>query len=303
MMKILLFGKDGQVGRELRRSLSCLGDLICLGRKDADLQNLAALRGVIQQHQPDILVNTAAYTAVDNAESDATTANAVNAVAVGVLAEETAKHNAWLVHYSTDYVYDGTKSSPYLESDVTCPLSVYGKTKREGDELIRKHNRKHLIFRTSWVYAARGRNFIDTILGLARKRENVKVIDDQFGAPTSAGLIADVTALAIHTVTQRFDQDRSDLAGTYHLVAAGETSWFGYARFMLEQAQARGIALKTNPSQIQAISTDAYPRPAKRPKNSRMSTDKITQAFRVHLPDWRYHVELTLDEILTRKDL
>ena len=302
-MKILLFGKDGQVGWKLRHSLSCLGDLICLGRKDADLQNLTALRRVIQQHQPDILVNAAAYTAVDNAESDDTTANAVNAVAVGVLAEEAAKHNAWLVHYSTDYVYDGTKSFPYVESDVTCPLSVYGKTKREGDELIRKHNPKHLIFRTSWVYAARGRNFIKTILSLAQKRDDLKVIDDQFGAPTSAGLIADVTALVIYLVFQQSDQKRSDLAGTYHLVAAGETNWFGLAQFVLEQAQARGLAIRVKSSQVQAVSADVYYQSAKRPRNSRMATDKIRQAFGIHLPHWHYHVDLTLDEILTRKDL
>lgn len=302
-MKILLFGKDGQVGWELRRSLSCLGDLICLGRKEADLEDSAALHRVIQQHQPDILVNAAAYTAVDNAESDDTTAKAVNAVAVGVLAEEAAKHNAWLVHYSTDYVYDGTKSSPYVESDVTCPLSVYGKTKREGDELIRKHNPKHMIFRTSWVYAARGRNFIRTILGLAQKRDDLKVIDDQFGAPTSAGLIADVTALVIYLVWQQSDQVRRDLAGTYHLVAAGETNWFDFAQFVLEQAQARGVAVKVKPSQLLAISTDEYRVTAKRPKNSRMATDKIREAFGIHLPHWHYHVDLMLDDILAKKEL
>jgi dTDP-4-dehydrorhamnose reductase len=302
-VKILLFGKDGQVGWELRRSLSYLGDLVCLGRKEADLQNLPALRGIIQHHQPDILVNAAAYTAVDNAESDHSTAQAINAIAVGVLAEEAAKHNAWLVHYSTDYVYDGTKSSPYVESDVTCPLSVYGKTKREGDELIRKHNPKHMIFRTSWVYAARGRNFIRTILGLAQKRDDLKVIDDQFGAPTSAGLIADVTALVIYLVWQQSDQVRRDLAGTYHLVAAGETNWFDFAQFVLEQAQARGVAVKVKPSQLLAISTDEYRVTAKRPKNSRMATDKIREAFGIHLPHWHYHVDLMLDDILAKKEL
>ena len=302
-MKILLFGKDGQVGWELRRSLSWLGDLICFGRKEADLENLPALYRVIEQHRPHVVVNAAAYTAVDKAESDDATAKAVNAVAAGVLAEEAAKHNAWLVHYSTDYVYDGTKSSPYVESDVTCPLSVYGKTKREGDELIRKHNPKHMIFRTSWVYAARGRNFIRTILGLAQKRDDLKVIDDQFGAPTSAGLIADVTALVIYLVWQQSDQVRRDLAGTYHLVAAGETNWFDFAQFVLEQAQARGVAVKVKPSQLLAISTDEYRVTAKRPKNSRMATDKIREAFGIHLPHWHYHVDLMLDDILAKKEL
>jgi dTDP-4-dehydrorhamnose reductase len=302
-MKILLFGKDGQVGRELRRSLSCLGDLISLGRKEADLQNLAYLRRVIQQHQPDVVVNAAAYTAVDNAESDDTTAHAVNVVAVGVMAEEAAKHNAWLVHYSTDYVYEGTKSSPYVESDVTAPISVYGKTKREGDELIRKHNPKHLIFRTSWVYAAQGRNFIKTILSLAQKRDDLKVIDDQFGAPTSAGLIADVTALGIYLVSRQTQQERTDLTGTYHLVAAGETNWFGVAQFVLERAQARGLAIRVKSSQVQAVSSDVYSQSAKRPRNSRMATDKIRQAFGIHLPHWHYHLDLTLEEILAKKEL
>jgi dTDP-4-dehydrorhamnose reductase len=302
-MKILLFGKDGQVGWELRRSLSCLGDLICLGRKEADLQNLPALHRIVQQHQPDILVNAAAYTAVDNAESDETTAQAINAIAVGVLAEEAARHNAWIVHYSTDYVYDGSKSSPYVESDVTCPLSVYGKTKGEGDEFIRKHNSKHLIFRTSWVYAARGRNFVKTVLALAQKRDDLKIIDDQFGAPTSAGLIADVTALVIYLASQQSNQWRSDLAGTYHLVAAGETSWFGVAQFVLERAQARGLAIRVNPPRLLAISTDEYRLTAKRPKNSRMATDKLKQAFGIHLPHWHYHLDLMLEDLLSRKEL
>jgi dTDP-4-dehydrorhamnose reductase len=180
---------------------------------------------------------------------------------------------------------------------------VYGKTKREGDELVRKHNPRHLIFRTSWVYAARARNFIKTILGLAQKRDDLKVIDDQFGAPTSAGLIANVTALGIYLVLQQPDQKRGDLAGTYHLVAAGETNWFGLAQFVLEQAQARGLALRVKPSELQAVSSDAYSQAAKRPRNSRMATDKIRQAFRIHLPHWRYHVELTLDDILAEKGL
>lgn len=302
-MKILLFGKDGQVGWELRRSLSYLGELICLGRKEADLQNLPALRGIIQHHQPDILVNAAAYTAVDNAESDHSTAQAINAIAVGVLAEEAAKHNAWIVHYSTDYVYDGTKSSPYLESDVTSPLSVYGKTKNEGDELICKHNPKHLIFRTSWVYAARGRNFVKSVLSLAQKRDDLKIIDDQFGAPTSAGLIADVTAFIIYLLTQQSNPWRNDWAGTYHLVPAGETSWFGVAQFVLEEAQARGLAIRVKPSQLRAISTDEYGLIAKRPKNSRMATDKLRQAFGIELPHWRYQLDLLLEDMLSKKEL
>ena len=301
-MKILLFGKDGQVGWELRRSLSYLGDLVCLGRKEADLQNLPALRGIIQHHQPDILVNAAAYTAVDNAESDHSTAQAINAIAVGVLAEEAAKHNAWIVHYSTDYVYDGTKSSPYLESDVKSPLSVYGTTKREGDELICKHNSKHLIFRTGWVYAARGRNFVKTVLALAQKRDDLRIIDDQFGAPTSAGLIADVTAFIIYLVTQQSNQWRNDLAGTYHLVAAGETNWFGVAQFVLEQAEARDLPIRVKASQLLAISTDKYQLIAKRPKNSRMATDKLRQAFGIQLPHWHYHLNLVLEDMLSRKN-
>lgn len=301
-MKILLFGKDGQVGWELQRSLSYLGDLVCLGRKEADLQNLPALRGIIQHHEPNILVNAAAYTAVDNAESDHSTAQAINAVAVGVLAEEAAKHNAWIVHYSTDYVYDGSKSSPYAETDVASPLSVYGKTKREGDEFICAHNSKHLIFRTSWVYAARGRNFVKTVLALAQKRDDLRIIDDQFGAPTSAGLIADVTAFIIYSITQQSNHWRNDLAGTYHLAAAGETNWFGVAQFVLEQAEARGLAIRAKPSQLQAVSSDEYQLIAKRPKNSRLATDKLRQTFGIQLPHWHYHLNLVLEDMLSRKN-
>ena len=302
-LKIVLFGRDGQVGWELRRSLAWLGEVICLGRTEADLQDFPTLQRIIEKHRPDVVVNAAAYTAVDKADSDERTAKAVNAEAAGVLAEEAAKHNAWLVHYSTDYVYDGSKSSPYVESDLTGPISVYGKTKLQGDDLIRKHNCRHLIFRTSWVYASRGRNFIKTILGLAQKKDHLRIVDDQFGAPTSAALIADVTALGIYLVSQEPDHKREDLAGTYHLVAAGETSWFGIAQFVLEQAQARGLGLTVDPFQLKPVSSADYPQTARRPKNSLMATDKIRQVLGIQLPYWQYHVQLLLDDILAKKEL
>ncbi|MEN3296421.1 MAG: dTDP-4-dehydrorhamnose reductase [Burkholderiales bacterium] len=294
-MKILLLGKDGQVGWELQRALAPLGELIALGRQDADLENVDRLLQAVRQAQPQVIVNAAAYTAVDKAESEPAKARRINAEAVGSLAEEASRLNAWLVHYSTDYVFDGEKSTPYEEDDATGPLSVYGKTKLEGEQLIRQSNASHLIFRTSWVYAARGANFAKTMLRLAKEREELKVIADQHGAPTSAELIADVTALALYRIGQQ--TSASTLSGTYHLAAGGHTSWHGYAQHVLHLAQAKGATLKVAPAFVQPIPTDAYPLPAARPRNSRLNTTKLSSAFNLHLPDWRYHVERLVDEL------
>lgn len=301
LMKILLFGKGGQVGWELQRSLAPLGEVNALGSRQADFNNPEALRPLLQEVRPDVIVNVAAYTAVDKAESEAGIAHRVNAEAVGVLAEEAKQLGAWLVHYSTDYVFDGEKPAPYFEDDATCPLSVYGKTKLEGEERIRHSGVRHLIFRTSWVYAARGDNFAKTMLRLATERNELKVVADQYGAPTSAELIADVTALAIYRVLGGGSASAS-MSGTYHLAAGGSTTWHAYASYVLELAQQRGAKLNVTPAEVQAIASSAYPVPARRPKNSCMDTTKLSSTFGLRLPDWRQHVERMLDEIEVGKE-
>ena len=298
-MKILLFGKGGQVGWELQRSLAVLGEVIALDFDSVGLcgnfSDLAGLAATIRQVAPDVIVNAAAHTAVDKAESEPDLARTLNALAPGVLADEAQKLGAWLVHYSTDYVFDGSGNTPWRETDATGPLSVYGQTKLEGEQAVARCTR-HLIFRTSWVFAARGGNFAKTMLRLAREREQLSVIADQFGAPTGAELLADVTAHALRSVLS--EPESSRLAGLYHLVAAGETSWHGFACHVLERAQARGQTLKAGPANVLAIGTADYPTPAKRPFNSRLDTTRLRTAFGLHLPDWRIGVDRMLDEIL-----
>ncbi len=295
-MKILLFGKGGQVGWELQRSLSTLGDLTALDFDStdfhADFSRPAALADTVRALRPDVIVNAAAHTAVDKAESEPEFAATLNAEAPRVLATEAATLGAWLVHYSTDYVFDGSGDQPRDESAVTGPLSVYGRTKLDGENHIRASGCKHLILRTSWVYAARGGNFARTMLKLAAERDALAVIDDQFGAPTGADLLADITAHAIRT-TQREPQ----LGGTYHAVAAGETHWHGYARFVIEWARAQGVPVKVAADAIKPVPTSAYPTPARRPLNSRLATDKLRRAFGLVLPSWQAGVERMLTEI------
>ena len=298
-MKILLLGCGGQVGWELQRSLSPLGELIALDSRSetnpsqlcGSFTDLEGLARTVQTVKPDLIVNAAAHTAVDKAESEPEFARSLNALAPGVLATEAAKLGAWLVHYSTDYVFDGSGSQPWQESDATGPLSVYGQTKLEGEQAVAT-NERHLILRTSWVYAARGGNFAKTMLRLAAERETLSVIDDQFGAPTSAELLADVTAHAIRAAMQR-----PELAGLYHCVAGGETSWHGYARFVLEKAHALGWTLKAGPEQVGPTATSSYPTPAQRPLNSRLNTSKLQQAFGLVLPQWQTGVARMLTEI------
>jgi dTDP-4-dehydrorhamnose reductase len=294
-MKILLLGKNGQVGWELQRALAPLGELVALGRQEADLEDHEALRRIVRDTRPGAIVNAGAYTAVDKAEAEPGKAARINAGAPGVLAEEAARLNAWLVHYSTDYVFDGSKSTAYEEDDAARPLSVYGRTKLEGEQAIRHAGPAHLILRTSWVYAARGGNFAKTMLRLARERDQLKVVADQHGAPTSAELIADVTALALYRLMHA--SDMHGLSGTYHLAAAGETSWHGYAQHVIAAAQAGGMALRAGPEAVLPIGTEAYPTPAARPRNSRLNTAKLTGAFGLHLPDWRHHVQRLIEEI------
>ncbi len=295
-MKILLLGKNGQVGWELQRALAPLGELVALDRegKDGmcgDLSRPDDLPRTVRDLAPDIIVNAAAYTAVDKAEGDADQARRINAEAVGALAAEAARLDALLVHYSTDYVFDGSGATPWREEDAPAPLSVYGRTKLEGEQSIVASGCRHLIFRTSWVYAARGHNFARTMLRLAAERERLTVIDDQHGAPTGAELIADVTAHAI-----RATMPRPELGGLYHLAASGETTWHGYATYVIEQARALGRSLAVQ--EIAPIPTSAYPTPATRPLNSRLDTSRLTAAFDLTMPHWSVGVARMLHEIL-----
>ena len=300
-MKILLLGKNGQVGWELQRSLAPLGEVTALDRYSTDfcgdLGNLAGLRETVQRLRPQVIVNAAAHTAVDKAESEPELARLINATAPGVLAQEAHQLGAWLVHYSTDYVFDGSGSQPWVETDTPAPLSVYGHTKLEGEQLIAQHCQKHLIFRTSWVYAARGGNFAKTMLRLARERERLTVIDDQWGAPTGAELIADVTAHAIRQVLQRPAGPHGE-AGIYHLAASGQASWNLYAKHVLAQAAQAQPAIELVAKEVAPVPTSAFPTPAKRPHNSRLNTAKLQATFGLRLPPWQQGVDRMLAEIL-----
>ncbi len=297
-MKILLLGKNGQVGWELQRSLAPLGELIALDRQthdglSGDLSDLDALRATIRQVKPDIIVNAAAYTAVDKAESDTELADTVNGRATHVMAEEAATINAWLVHYSTDYVFNGQGTTPWQETDPVAPVNHYGSSKLAGEQAVIASGCKHLIFRTSWVYGARGNNFAKTMLRLAKDRETLNVIADQIGAPTGADLIADVTALAIQQAVQR-----PELSGLYHLAASGEVSWHGYASYVIEFAKANAEQLAVRA--VDPIETTAYPTPARRPLNSRLNTRKLRDNFSLQLPDWQSGVTRMLMEFLNK---
>ncbi len=296
-MKILLFGKNGQVGWELQRSLLPLGELVALDFSSLELcGNFTRPDGIaetIRTVAPDVIVNAAAYTAVDKAESEPEHVRAINALAPAVLASEAAKLGAWLIHYSTDYVFDGSGSKPWVETDPVRPLSVYGSTKLEGEEAITASGCHHLIFRTSWVFAARGDNFAKKMLHLARERDRLTVVDDQIGAPTGADLLADVTAHAVRMALRQ-----RDVAGLYHVVAAGETSWWGYAGFVLDFARQAGIGLKVRPEDLVPVPASAFPSPARRPKNSRLNTGKLENTFNLKLPPWQTGVTRMLTEIL-----
>lgn len=289
-MKILLFGKNGQVGWELQRALLPLGDVVALGSQEADFARPDALADIVRRVRPDAIVNAAAHTAVDKAESEPERAAALNAAAPAVLAREAAALGAWLVHYSTDYVFDGGGTQARDEDAPTAPLSVYGRSKLEGEQAVRASGCRHYLLRTSWVYGARGGNFARTMLRLAGERDRLTVIDDQVGAPTGADLIADVTA---HLLRAR----RDDASGTYHLAAAGQTSWHGYASFVIDWARAHGLPVKA--SEVAAIPTSAYPTPAQRPLNSRLDTRKLRETFGLALPPWQAGVERMLTEAFT----
>ena len=296
-MKILLLGKNGQVGWELQRSLAVLGQVTALDHDSTghcgDFARPDAVAATVRALQPDVIVNAAAHTAVDKAESEPELARLLNATAPGMLAEEAARLGAWLIHYSTDYVFDGSGTQPWAETDATAPLSVYGRTKLEGEQLIQQSGCQHLILRTSWVYAARGGNFAKTMLRLAQERERLTVIDDQWGAPTSAELLADVTAHAI-----RHLQVRPQDAGLYHCAAGGETNWNLYAKYVLSQAQQASPAIKIKAPEVAPVPTSAFPTPAVRPHNSRLNTRKLQTTFGLTLPHWQQGVARMLREIL-----
>jgi len=288
----------GQVGWELQRSLAPLGELVALGSSGSgglagDFRQPEAVAATVRTVCPDVIVNAAAYTAVDKAEADRETAQLVNATSPTAIAREAAACGALLVHYSTDYVFDGSGSKPWVETDPTGPLSVYGATKLEGEEAIRRHAARHLILRTSWVYGARGGNFAKTMMRLARQRDRLTVVSDQVGAPTGADLLADVTAHMVRAATTN-----DALFGTYHAAAAGEVSWQDYAKFVLEHAKAAGVALKAGPDAVDPVPTSGYPTPARRPLNSRLDTRKLRGATGLVLPAWQVGVARMLDEVI-----
>ena len=280
-MKILLTGREGQVGWELQRSLVALGDVVATDRREFDLCDSNAIRRIVRKTSPDIIVNAAAYTAVDSAESEPDVAMQVNAVAPGILAEEAKLLGALLVHYSTDYVFDGSKKSPYKEEDAPNPLSVYGRSKLEGEQAIAASKCRHLIFRTSWVYGSRGRNFLLTILKAAHEKPELRVVDDQFGAPTSSLAIAEATARALQV---------RGAHGLYHMTAGGQTNWFGFAQTIL-----RNAAISTP---VSPIRSDQYPAKATRPRNSVLDNSRLKGAFGMSLPDWEDQLEQVMAEVL-----
>lgn len=293
-MNILLFGKTGQVGWELQRSLAPLGNIIAVDVHSTeycgDFSNPEGVAETVRRVKPDVIVNAAAHTAVDKAESEREFAQLLNATSVEAIAKEAEKINAWLVHYSTDYVFPGNGEKPWVETDVTSPLNTYGETKLAGEIAVQQYCSKHLIFRTSWVYAGKGNNFAKTMLCLARDREELSIINDQFGAPTGAELLADCTAHALTTAMRK-----PEVSGLYHLVASGTTTWFDYANLVFAEAKIAGVVLavnKTNP-----VPTSAYPTPALRPQNSRLNTNKFQQAFGLTLPSWEIGVKRMLAEL------
>ncbi|ENF6041687.1 dTDP-4-dehydrorhamnose reductase [Citrobacter amalonaticus] len=295
-MNILLFGKTGQVGWELQRSLAPLGNVIALDVHSTDycgdFSNPQGVAETVRRIRPDVIVNAAAHTAVDKAESEIEFAQLLNAISVEAIAKEAAEVGAWVVHYSTDYVFPGTGTTAWRETDETSPLNVYGETKLAGEKALQQHCQKHLIFRTSWVYAGKGNNFAKTMLRLAKDRTEMSVINDQYGAPTGAELLADCTAHAI-----RVALNKPDVAGLYHLVAGGTTTWYDFASLVFAEARNAGIDLAL--TDLKAVPTSAYPTPARRPGNSRLNTEKFQHNFGLVLPQWENGVKRMLNELFT----
>lgn len=296
--RFLITGANGQLGFELQRALAPLGDVAACGRDACNLSNPDSIRDAVRAAKPDVIFNPGAYTAVDKAESEPDLACAVNATAPGILGEEAAKLGALVIHYSTDYVFDGTKPSAYCEEDATNPLGVYGKTKLEGENALAASGADHLIFRTSWVFGAHGKNFIKTILRLASSRDELRIVADQFGAPTGAALLADAST---HIATRYLRDGRENFPfGLYHLAASGETSWHGFAQHIVAKAAAANSPLQATIDRILPIPAAEYPTPAARPANSCLDTSKFRTAFELHLPDWTHGVDQVLDLLLEK---
>jgi dTDP-4-dehydrorhamnose reductase len=291
----VLFGSNGQVGWELQRSLPLLGNLAVCDRSKVDLSDLSAVSTYLGQERPDVIVNAAAYNAVDLAESFEEDARKINCDLVKVLAGYAADNNAWLVHYSTDYVFDGASTLPYSETDVQNPLNAYGRSKAQGEHAVIASGCNHLLLRTSWVYSARGRNFAKTILHLAATKTEFSVVDDQMGAPTSASLVADITTLCLYRVLNSANSE--GLSGTYNVVASGYASWYEYARYLLSEATRLGIHLNCTEHDIRAVSSSEYPTKAIRPKSSRLDNSKIQDVFDLNIPDWKVSIKRTLSDI------
>lgn len=301
-MTILLLGKDGQVGWQLQRSLAPHGPVVACGRAKCDLADLDQLRRVLRDVQPAVIVNAAAYTAVDKAEAEPELALRINAEAPAILAEEAAATGALLVHYSTDYVYDGSKVAPWLETDPTGPLGVYGRSKLAGEEAIRAAGCRSLIFRTSWVFGARGGNFVKTILRLARDKDSLNVVDDQVGSPTPAALIATVTGIALAMLRRGVLLEAGE-SRLYHLAAARPVSWCEFARTIVGLAGAMpGFDLRLTPAAIKAIGTADYPTPARRPANSRLDCHRLEQDFGLQMPDWQPYLERMLQLLALKQN-
>ena len=293
-MKILLTGSNGQVGFELNKKLSALCEVIATDREELDLTNLSAIRTFIDQTKPDIIINPAAYTAVDKAESEPEIAHLINVIAPEVLASMAAELDIPLIHFSTDYVFDGLKKEAYVETDSTNPQSVYGKTKCEGEEKVRTHE-KHIILRTSWVFGVHGNNFLKTMLRLIQEKESLNIVGDQWGSPASATMLADVTFKIVDTILK--NKNFKDY-GTYHVTNDGETNWHAYASLISSQAMKLNLKVKCPPDKIHAILTSEYPTAAKRPSNSRLNTDKLKKTFMLELPHWESEVKRVLKEII-----
>lgn len=296
--QILLIGKNGQLGFELQRSLATLGEVVAVGSAECNLADAAAIRELVRSVRPRIIVNAAAYTAVDKAEAETDLAMAVNAHAPGILGEEAARIGAWVIHYSTDYVFDGKADKPYVETDTPNPLGTYGRSKLAGEQALQAALDRHLILRTSWVLGAHGGNFAKTMLRLAAERTSLNVVADQWGAPTSAALLADMTAQVIRQA--HMDGEANFPFGLYHLTAAGETNWCDYARFVIAAAQICGQPLKLGPADVQPISAADYPLPAPRPANSRLDTEKFRHTFGLPLPHWEDGVRQVLLQVFAQ---
>ena len=295
--RILLLGARGQLGMELSQSLPRVGEVIAVSRESADFERPEMLRLLMRKYRPEIVVNAAAYTDVEKAEQEPDLAYAVNGIAPGVLAQEAESLNSGVVHFSTDYVFDGEKLGPYDETDVPNPLSVYGRTKLAGEDAIRNETTRHLILRTSWLSGIHGKNFVKTVLRLAEKNECLRIVADQHGAPTSARLVAEVTAVAVDSLSASND----GRWGTYHLVAKGETTWHGCAEFIVQRALELGIELKVAPDRVVPITSSEYPSKVRRPANSRLNSEKIEKAFAVRLPSWRVDIQRLLTQLVAQR--